>query len=133
MAKCIYNSQMMKYGPAGGFLEYVFNSVCAAFPPKSCMLLLIHLSSVHNQNVRLLCSGCTVQMISNDMPMFCHLQTNQTKLGGGPEFESHSVLCFYTSLNMPAFRSLSLYCWSSFFILFWYSCSVPAETKPHLP
>lgn len=32
-------------------------------------------------------------------------------------------------LGIPAFRSLSLYCWSSFFILLWYSCRVPAKQK----
>lgn len=32
-------------------------------------------------------------------------------------------------LGLPAFRSLSLYCWSSFFILLWYSCRVPVQHK----
>lgn len=39
--------------------------------------------------------------------------------------ESLKTIYFHLRRHLPAFRILSLYCWSSFFILFWYSCNVP--------
>lgn len=64
------------------------------------------------------------------------IQNLDTLLQTGLEWmyqKQRTVRSVSKKLNLPAFRSLSLYCWSSFFILFWYSCSVPAKREGNLP